>query len=79
MPSVASPPGPSPGPPPQESATSATPDRVRVLVGRLETGWALIEIETDPAQRSRLEDHWTGLLRDYEVACDQASDADGAR
>lgn len=73
MNSLASQPGTSPGPAPQEYVTSAAPDRVRVLIDRLNSGWALIEIETDPAQRSRLEAHWLELLRAYEAACDGAA------
>jgi hypothetical protein len=45
---------------------------VAVLVERLNTGWAMCQAETDPAQRRRLEDHWIALLHDYETACDQS-------
>lgn len=50
----------------------APPDHVRVLADRLDRGWNLINTEPDPARRSKLEDHWIALLRDYEAACDQA-------
>ena len=44
---------------------------VAVLVGRLNTGWIVCEREADPAKRTRLENHWLALLRQYESACDQ--------
>jgi hypothetical protein len=53
------------------SQRSTLPDRVRILVGRLQTGWTLIDAEPDPTRKVRLEDHLIGLLRDYEAACDQ--------
>lgn len=71
-------PGDVPGPPPQEPAPPAAPDHVRVFADRLDRGWALIELETDPAQRSRLEAHWLELLRAYEAACDLAAVANDA-
>lgn len=42
-----------------------------VIVGRLNTGWVMINAEPDPATRTRLEDHWIALLRQYEAMCDQ--------
>lgn len=48
--------------------STPSPDRVRVLVARLHAGWRLIDDERDPARRSRLEDHWIRLLREYEAA-----------
>ncbi len=48
---------------------------MHVLVGRLNTGWIVCEREADPAKRTRLEDHWIALLRQYESACDQAARA----
>lgn len=39
---------------------------VLVIVGRLNAGWVMIHAEPDPAKRSRLEDHWIALLRQYE-------------
>jgi len=41
------------------------------LVDRLNVGWAMCEREADPAKRTRLENHWLALLRQYESACDQ--------
>jgi len=43
----------------------------RVLAGRLNTGWLMIDRETDPTRKERLEDHWTQLLHRYEEVCDQ--------
>lgn len=40
------------------------------LSERLELGWQMIDNESDPRQRWRLEDHWLQLLRMYERACD---------
>jgi hypothetical protein len=48
---------------------------VHLLAGRLNAGWVMIDAETDPAKRTRLEDHWIALLRQYESACDQAARA----
>lgn len=45
-------------------------DHVLVLVCQLDTSWTLIDVETDPAKKARLEDHWIHVLRDYEAACD---------
>lgn len=57
---------------------SARPDHdAHVLAGRLNAGWVMIEAETDPTKKARLENHWTELLRQYQEACDQAPmDAD---
>ena len=49
-----------------------TTNAMHVLVGRLNTGWIVCEREADPAKRTRLEDHWIALLRQYEDACDRA-------
>lgn len=43
-----------------------------VLVGRLDTGWSLIDREPDLERRSRLEGHWLTLLSRYEQVCDGA-------
>jgi hypothetical protein len=48
---------------------------IHVLAGRLNVGWAMCEREVNPAKRTRLEDHWIVLLRQYESACDQAARA----
>ncbi len=45
---------------------------VLILAGRLNAGWLMIDAETDPAKRGRLEDHWIALLHEYEAACDAA-------
>jgi len=42
-----------------------------VIVDRLNAGWAMIDVESNPAKRTRLEDHWIALLRQYEAVCDQ--------
>lgn len=42
-----------------------------VIVGRLNTGWVMIDAEPDPATQARLEDHWIALLRQYEAMCAQ--------
>jgi len=41
------------------------------LSGPLVTGWAICETERDPARKTELEDHWIGLLHQYESECDQ--------
>lgn len=43
-----------------------------VHVGRLDTGWSMIDRELDPERKERLEDHWIALLHEYETACDGA-------
>jgi len=48
---------------------------VLILVGRLNAGWLMIDVESDDAKRARLEDHWIDLLRRYEEACDRAETA----
>ncbi len=48
-------------------------DRVHVLIGRLETGWTLIDEEPDPQRKARLEDRWIALLHDYEAASEHAT------
>lgn len=60
--------------------SASSRDRVHILIDRLDRGWVLIDGEIDPIRRSRLEDHWTTLLREYEAACDHAiaGDAGGA-
>ncbi len=45
---------------------------VRVLVGRLNTGWILCDRESDSKRQEHLEDHWIALLHQYEAICDQA-------
>ncbi len=45
---------------------------IHVLAGRLNTGWVMCDRERDPVKRAKLEDYWIALLRQYEVACDQA-------
>src|SRR4051812_32048054 len=35
------------------------------LVARLEVGWAICANEVDPIRRTRMEDHWIALLRQY--------------
>ena len=45
---------------------------VRVLVGRLNTGWTVCEQETDVDRKARLEDHWIALLHQYEALGDPA-------
>ncbi len=42
-----------------------------VIVGRLNTGWIVCEREADSGKRTRLEDHWIALLRQYKAMCDQ--------
>jgi hypothetical protein len=41
---------------------------------RLRTGERMIEAETDPDKRDRLETFWINLLRQYEAAIDAECD-----
>ncbi len=52
---------------------SARPDHdPRLLAGRLNAGWLMIDHEPDSERRASLERHWLILLRRYEAACDGA-------
>jgi hypothetical protein len=41
------------------------------LEGRLETGMALYDTSTDPAQRERYYNKWIVVLREYEAKCQE--------
>lgn len=43
----------------------------QTLIDRLNTGWKMIDAETDPERKDRLEDHWQKLLKQYEAKCDE--------
>lgn len=39
------------------------------LNARLDKGWALLEVETDPEKRERYETRWFSYLKKYEEKC----------
>ncbi len=53
--------------------SAQNPEAPHILAGRLNTGWIMIDRETAPARKERLENHWTKLLRSYEDACDRTA------
>ena len=50
----------------------ATHTDAELLAGRLAVGWTMIDRETDPGGKERLEDHWIRLLHEYEERIDQS-------
>ncbi|MGI8405786.1 MAG: hypothetical protein ACR2OE_13665 [Thermomicrobiales bacterium] len=45
------------------------------LIARLDHGWELCEVATNPKERDRLEDCWIRLLHDYEREVNAEFDA----
>ena len=51
--------------------TEMLQNEICALEVRLDIGWVRCEEERDPVERNRLEDHWIGLLGQYEERCDR--------
>ncbi len=54
----------------QSPQKAQNPEAPHIIAGRLNTGWLMIDRETDPARKERLEEHWLCLLHAYESACE---------